>query len=149
MDKWNNLGWGLVVAVSIVGHVTDFWNGRELARLAELEAVGPAAGAVVDARNLDFRAAYAVGDGIGRFGNDEFARSGDAARRAKLRIVRQQVLNTVEDMQGDALCGGRIMFGNVRAQGEKIVNRFRRPVERHTPFGDRRSLESPRRQSTR
>jgi hypothetical protein len=32
------------------------------------------------------------------------------------------------------------MFGDMSAQGEKIVNGFRRPVERHTPRGDRRSF---------
>jgi hypothetical protein len=52
----------------------------------------------------------------------------------------KQILDAVEYVQGDALCGGRIMFGDVRAQGEKIVNGFRRPLERHTPRGDRRSF---------
>ena len=33
----------------------------------------------------------------------------------------------VEDVQGDALCGDRIMFGDVSALGDKIVNAFRRP----------------------
>src|SRR5450756_1870852 len=32
------------------------------------------------------------------------------------------------------------MFIDVSAQGEKIVNGFRRPQERHTPRGDRRSF---------
>ncbi len=50
-----------------------------------------------------------------------------AAGRAEFRIFRQQILNTVEDVQGDALCGGRIMLGDVRAQGGKIVNGFRGP----------------------
>jgi hypothetical protein len=50
------------------------------------------------------------------------------------------VLDTVEDVQGDALCGGRIMFGNVRAQGEKVVNGFGRPLKRHTSLGAGRSL---------
>jgi hypothetical protein len=79
-------------------------------------------------------------DDVGCFAYDEFARAGDAAGRAELRIFRQQVLNTVEDMQGDALCGGRIIFGDVRAQGEKIVNGFRRPLKRHTLLGAGRSL---------
>src|SRR5450759_5323329 len=32
------------------------------------------------------------------------------------------------------------MFIDVSAQGEKIVNGFRRPQQRHTPRGDRRSF---------
>jgi hypothetical protein len=63
-------------------------------------------------------------------GNDEFARAGDAAWGAELGVFRQQVLDTVEDMQGDALCGGRIMFGNVHAQGDQVMDGFRRPLER-------------------
>jgi hypothetical protein len=77
---------------------------------------------VVDARDFDFRVAHSVGNDVGRFGYDEFARAGDAARRAELRIFRQQIFNAVEDVQGDALCGGRIMFGDVRAQGEEVVD---------------------------
>ena len=94
---------------------------------------------MVDARDLNSRAAHAVGDDVGRLGNDEFAGAGDAAGRAELRIFREQVLNTVEDVQGDALCGGRIMFGNVRAQGEKVVNGFGRSLKRHTLLGAGRS----------
>jgi hypothetical protein len=95
---------------------------------------------VPSARNLNSRAAHAVGDDVRRFRYYEFARSGDAAGRAEFRVFRQQVLNAVEDMQGNPFCGGRIMFGNVRAQGEKVVNRFGRPVERHTLLGVGRSL---------
>jgi len=91
------------------------------------EVGGPAAGAVVNARDFDFRAAHAVGNDVGRFGYHEFARTGDAAGCAEFRIFRQQVLDAVEDVQGDALCGGRVMLGDVRAQGGKIVNGFRRP----------------------
>jgi hypothetical protein len=101
---------------------------RRLAvRSVMLQAVGPAARGVVDARDLDFRAAHAVGDDVGRFGYHEFARAGDAAGRAEFRIFREQVLDAVEDVQGDALCGGRIMFGDVCAQGDEVVNGFRRP----------------------
>jgi type I restriction enzyme R subunit len=46
---------------------------------------------------------------------------------AEFRIFRQQIFDAIEDVQGDALCGGRIMFIDVSAQGEKIVNGFRRP----------------------
>jgi hypothetical protein len=91
-------------------------SARLAGRSVTLQAVGPAAGSVVDARNLDFRVAHAVGNNVGRFGYHQFA------------------------CAGDALCGGRIMFIDVSAQGEKIVNGFRRPVERHTPRGDRRSF---------
>jgi len=49
-------------------------------------AVGPAAGAVVDAGDLNSRAAHAVGDDVGRFWYHQLARAGDAAGRAELRI---------------------------------------------------------------
>ena len=100
---------------------------RRLAvRSVMLQAVGPAAGGVVDPRDLYPGAADAVGDDVGRFGYRQFARAGDATGRPEFRVFRQQILDAVEDVQGDALCGGRIMFGDVRAQGEKIVNGFRR-----------------------
>ena len=38
-----------------------------------------------------------------------------------------------------ALCGRRVVLGDVRAQSEKIVDRFRRPVERHMLLGAGRS----------
>ena len=82
---------------------------------------------MVDARNLDFRVTHAVGNNVGRFGYHQFARAGDAAGCAEFRIFRQQVFDAIEDVQGDALCGGRVMFIDVSAQGEKIVNGFRRP----------------------
>ena len=106
----------------------------------ELEAVGPAAGGVVHARDFDFCPAHAVGDDVGRFGYHEFARTGDAAGCAEFRVFRQQVLDAVEDVQGDARCGGRIMVGDVRAQGDEVVDGFRRPLERHTLLGAGRSL---------
>ena len=63
------------------------------------------------------------GDDVGRFGYHEFARTGDAAGRAELRIFQQQVLDAVEDVQSD-----------------EIVDGFRRPLERHTLLGAGRSL---------
>jgi hypothetical protein len=110
-------------------------------RIAEEHKGGRASGESCGRpRDLNSRAAYAVGDDVGRLGNDEFADAGDAARRAEFGVLRKQVLEAVEDVQRDALCGGRIMFGNVRAQGEKVVNGFRRPDERHTRLGAGRSL---------
>ena len=55
-----------------------------------LEAVGPAAGAVVDARDFNSRAAHSVGDDVRRFGYHEFAGAGDASKSG---------------------CGGRRRFG--------------------------------------
>ena len=74
-----------------------------------------------------FSSGHAVGNNVGRFWYHQFARAGDAAGCAEFRIFRQQVFDAIEDVQGDALCGGRIMFIDVSAQGEKIVNGFRRP----------------------
>src|SRR5450759_4781681 len=66
-------------------------------RSVTLQAVGPAAGGVVDARNLDFRVAHAVGNNVGRFWYHQFARAGDAAGGAEFRIFRQQVFDAIED----------------------------------------------------
>ncbi len=82
---------------------------------------------MVDARDLDFLVAQAVRDDVGRFRYHEFAGVGDAAGCAEFWIFRQQVLDALEDVQGDALCGGRIMVGDVRAQGDEVVDGFRRP----------------------
>ena len=116
---WVSRGRGLVAVSAAMARLAG--------RSVTLQAVGPAAGGVVDARNLDFRVAHAVGNNVGRFGYHQFARAGDAAGCAEFRIFRQQVFDAIEDVQGDALCGGRIMFIDVSAQGEKIVNGFRRP----------------------
>ena len=103
------------------------WRGTTANATPSYRSVGPAPGAVIDARDFDFCAAHAVGDNVGRFGYHEFARAGDAARRAELRVFLQQIFDAVEDVQGDALCGGWIMFGDVRAQSDEVVDGFRRP----------------------
>jgi hypothetical protein len=54
--------------------------------------------------------AHAVGNNVGRFGYHQFARAGDAAGCAEFRIFRKQIFDAIEDVQGDALCGGRVMF---------------------------------------
>ena len=43
-------------------------------------------------------------------------------------------------MEGDALCGGRIVLGDMGAQGDEVMDGFRRPQERHTLLGAGRSL---------
>ena len=63
----------------------------------------------------------------GRFGYHQFACAGDTTGCAEFWIFRQQVFNAIENVQGDALCGGRVMIGDVSAQGDKVVNGFRRP----------------------
>ncbi len=68
---------------------------------------------MVDAGDLDFRAAHALGDDVRRFRDDQFARAGDTAGRAEFRVFREQIFHTVEDEQRHALGGGRIMFGDV------------------------------------
>jgi hypothetical protein len=77
-----------------------------------LEAFRPAAGAVVHAGDFDACAAHAVGDDIRRFGDDPLVRAGDAAGRAELRVLCEEL----EDVQGDALGSCRIMLGDVGAK---------------------------------
>ena len=43
------------------------------------------------------------------------------------RIFREQILDAIKYVQGDALCGSRIMFGDMGAQGDEVMNGFRRP----------------------
>jgi len=73
-------------------------SARLAGRSVTLQAVGPAAGGVVDAGNLDFRVAHAAGNNVGRFGYHQFARAGDAAGCAEFRIFRQQVFDAIEDV---------------------------------------------------
>ena len=64
----------------------ESWGSGELVaswhagRSVTLKAVGPAAGGVVDARNLDFCPKHAVRNNVGRFGYHQFARAGDIER---------------------------------------------------------------------
>jgi hypothetical protein len=50
------------------------------------------------------------------------------------------MFNTIEDVERDAFGGGRIIRGNMGAQGYEVVDAFGRPLELHTLFGDERSL---------
>ena len=77
---------------------------------------------MIDRRDFDFCAAHAVGNDVGRFRYDEFTRAGDETGSAEFRIFRQQVFDTVEDVKGDAFGRGGILLGDVRAQGEKVLN---------------------------
>src|SRR5580704_16749905 len=95
-----------------------------------LQPFRPAAGAVVDAHDLDRGAAQAVGYDVGGFGYDEFARAGNTSCCPKLRVFRKKMLYAVENVQGDALCGSPIMLGDVGAKGNEVVNGFGRPCER-------------------
>jgi hypothetical protein len=49
------------------------------------------------------------------------------------------MFDAIEDVEGDAFCSGRVMFADVRAQLNEVVDRFGRPYERHIPYGDGRS----------
>src|SRR5450756_2541698 len=92
---WVSRGRGLVAVSAATARLAE--------RSVTLQAVGPAAGGVVDARNLDFRVAHAVGNNVGRFWYHQFARAGDAAGCAEFRIFRKQVFDAIEDVQGDCL----------------------------------------------
>jgi hypothetical protein len=71
---------------------------------------------VVHACDFDGRPPNSIGDDVERFRDYQFARSGDAARCAELRVFRKKMLDAIQDVQRDALCGGWVMFGDVRAQ---------------------------------
>ena len=83
--------------------------------MARLDVVGPAAGAMVDAGNLDTRAAHAIRNDVGRFRYHQLAGAGNAARRPELGVFRQQFFDAVENVQGDPFCGGGVVFGNLGA----------------------------------
>jgi hypothetical protein len=63
-------------------------------------------------------------------------------------ILRKKVVAAIENVQRDALGGCRIILGDVRAQGEKIVNGFGGTMGASYPFGDGRSLR-PSHEATR
>ena len=71
---------------------------------------------MVHASDLDCCLADAVGDNVGRFRDYEFARSGDAAGIAELRVLGEEMFDAVQDVERDAVCGGRVMFGDVCTQ---------------------------------
>jgi hypothetical protein len=60
----------------------------------------------------------AIGDDVGGLGYDEFARARNPPCMADFLVLRK-MLYAVEDVQSDAFCGGRIMLGDVRAQGDE------------------------------
>jgi hypothetical protein len=53
----------------------------------------------------------------------------------ELRVLRKQLFNTLDDVEGDAPGCRRIVGSDVGAQQLKIGDWFRRPSERHTPLG--------------
>jgi len=59
----------------------------------DLLALGPAAGVVVGAQDLERGVGDAIGDDEGRFRDDELARAGHPAGVAELRISRKQFLD--------------------------------------------------------
>ena len=105
-----------------------------------LEAGGPAASAVIDAGDFNSGAAHAIRNDVGRFWYHQLARARNAACRTELWVFRKQAFDTVENVQCDTFRGGRIMFGDVSAQGYEVMDGFGRPDERHTGFGKGRSL---------
>jgi len=73
-------------------------------------------GGVVDAGDFDARATHAVGDNVGRFGDDQFPRAGDPAGGPELRVFGEELFDAVEDVEGDALGGCRVVLGDVSAK---------------------------------
>jgi hypothetical protein len=79
---------------------------------------------VIHAGYFDCRPANSIGDDVGRFRDYQFARSGDAARCPELGVLREEMFDTIEDVEGDTLCGVRVMFADMRAQRNEVVDRF-------------------------
>jgi hypothetical protein len=71
---------------------------------------------VVHAGDFDGRPANSIGDDVGRFRDDEFARSRDASGIAELRVFGEEIFDAIQNVESDALCSGRVMFDDVRAQ---------------------------------
>ena len=64
---------------------------------------GLARGGQARAGDFDARASHAVGDYVGRFGDDQFPRAGDPAGGPELRVFGEELFDAVEDVEGDAL----------------------------------------------
>ena len=94
-------------------------------RADRLQAVGPAACAVVDAGNFDPGAAHAIRNNVGSFRYHQLARAGNAARRAKLGMFGEETLDAVENVQSDPFCSGGVVLGDMGAQCDEVVDRFR------------------------
>src|SRR6516164_7992973 len=63
-----------------------------------------------------------------------------ATGMSKLWILRQQLFDAMQNVQGDVLPSSRVVNGDVRAQRNKIVEGFARPREIHAALGFRCSL---------
>jgi hypothetical protein len=88
-----------------------FWQRTRLgvSLTAGLQALGPSAGVVIDAQDLQHIVVHAVGDNEGSFADDEFARPWRAAGMTELRVFQKKLFDTMKDVQGDALGRGRIL----------------------------------------
>ncbi|MEA2877976.1 MAG: hypothetical protein QOF14_3172 [Hyphomicrobiales bacterium] len=101
--------------------------------------VGPAAGAVIDAQNLNRLPLQPIRHDKRRPRDDQFARSRNAARTTHFRAFSQG-LNEVDDPKDNSLRGRRILFGNKGSQRCEIVNGGWRPDGRHRLVGFGNSL---------
>jgi hypothetical protein len=81
-----------------------------------LEVFRPAARGVIHAGYFDCRPANSIGDDVGRFRDNQFARSGDAARGPELRVLREEIFDAIQNVESNALCSGWVMFTDMRAQ---------------------------------
>jgi hypothetical protein len=91
-----------------------------------LGAVRPAVGGVVDAGDFDARATHAVGDNVGRFGDDQFPGAGDPAGGPELRVFGEEPFDAVGDVEGDAVgdVEGDAPGGSRVVLGDEGVKRF-------------------------
>jgi hypothetical protein len=106
-----------------------------------LQALGPAAGAVIDAQDFQRVVANPIGDDGRRFRNDELPRSINTAGMTELRIFREKMLDAMKDVGRDAFGGDWVILSNIGAKGDEIVNALRDhwsvipSVERDAPCG--------------
>jgi hypothetical protein len=105
------------------------WKGMSIGARASGERV-------IHAGDFDCHPANSIGEDVGRFRDYQFTGSGDAARCPELRVLREEMFDAIKDVEGDAFCSGRVMFANMRAQRNEVVDRFGRPYDRHIRKGD-------------
>jgi hypothetical protein len=86
---------------------------------------------MIDAQNLNGISSYSIWHNEWRARNDEFTRAGDATGTPYVRIVRKQLFDVLQDVEGDGLRCGRVVLGNEGAKRVEILDCLRRPLNVH------------------
>ena len=72
-----------------------------------------------------------MGTFIGSLRYDKFASAGRATGSSDLRVVRQQILDVVQDARNDPPRAGGTVLRDIGSERDEVLDRFRRPDDVH------------------